>query len=108
MEIRQFQEHIKKMYFHHDSKRGVENTLKWFLSEVYELTEAVNKGSKKDIMIEAADVVAWLVSLLSLLDIDLEEAVINRYGSGCPKCHSIPCRCEYRDKPNKIVTIKID
>jgi len=103
MRIREFQIHIWNIYKEHDSRRGVENTLKWFLSEVYEFTKAVEKGDLNSIREEAADVLAWLSSVLNLLGIDLEGAALDRYGRGCPKCNSIPCKCNYRDKPGKDV-----
>jgi len=103
MRIKEFQIHIWNIYREHDSRRGVENTLKWFLSEVYEFTKAIEKRDLKSIKEEAADVLAWLSSVLNLLDIDLEEAALSRYGGGCPKCNSIPCKCSYRDKPDKEV-----
>jgi len=106
MKIREFQEHIRKIYYKHDYRRGVKKTLEWFITEVYEFVEAVEKGDKRDISLEAADVIAWLSSVLTLLNIDLEEAAFERYGKGCPKCNSIPCRCTYREEPNKKIICK--
>jgi hypothetical protein len=37
-------------------------------------------------------VFAWLVTLASLVGVDLDQAV-NKYTHGCPKCRACPCRC---------------
>jgi len=103
MQLSEIQKNIYEMYIHHDSKRGVEKTLEWFLTEVYELYSAVKEGS--EIGGEAADVLAWLLSLCNLLDIDLEKEFMEKYGDKCPKCRTYPCRCEYRETPNKRVKI---
>ncbi len=105
MDIRTFQNIIRETYSHHDERRGLDKTLEWFLTEVYEFIEAVN--GEGDVESEAADVFAWLVSVLNLLGIDLEEAVRRRYGGGCPKCGSKPCSCGYRDEPNKKVLVVV-
>ncbi len=91
------------MYIHHDRKRGVDKTLDWLLTEVYELYVAVKEGG--DVSAEASDVLAWLLSLCNLLNIDLEREFINKYGDKCPKCGWNPCKCGYREYPNKKVRI---
>ncbi len=99
MRIREFQELIWKTYRHHDEKRGVTKTYEWLVSEVEELGRALSKDDMDNVKEELADVLAWLSSVANLLNIDLEEASIARYGAGCPKCGYIPCRCSYREKP---------
>jgi NTP pyrophosphatase (non-canonical NTP hydrolase) len=44
---------------------------------------------------ELADFLARLSAVASLdeVQVDLEEAVWKRYGSGCPKCHKLVCTC---------------
>lgn len=105
MEISRFQEIIKETFIHHDRRRGISRTMDWLISEVYELREAIEKGN--GIEEEMADVLAWLASVANLLGVDLEEAALQRYGYGCPKCGSIPCRCEYRDGPDKEVELVV-
>ena len=43
---------------------------------------------------EMADVIAWITSLANLLDIDLQEALFNKYPNQCGRCNSNPCSCE--------------
>jgi len=90
---------IKEIYIHHDSRRGVKKTYKWLLSEVEELGVALNRGDSTSISEEAADVLAWLLSVMNLLDLDLEKAFIDKYGGRCPRCGGKPCRCPYREEP---------
>ena len=42
---------------------------------------------------EIADVIAWVNSLANLLDINVEEALFDKYPNKCRKCNSLPCRC---------------
>lgn len=103
MQLRDIQKNIHDTYIHHDKRRGLDNTLEWFLTEVYELYRAIKY--KGDIAGEASDVIAWLLSLCNLCGIDLEIEFKRKYGEKCPKCGSKPCICEYRPRPDKKVRI---
>ena len=46
-----------------------------------------------------ADVFAWLVTLANIRGIELEEAVLRKYGHGCPDCQAVPCVCDPAEKP---------
>jgi NTP pyrophosphatase (non-canonical NTP hydrolase) len=94
MNIGELQKLMREIYFERDKKRGISTTYIWFISEVGELADALVKGKVGDVAEEAADVMAWLLSLCNLMDIDLEKAVSEKYGRGCPRCHAIPCQCE--------------
>ena len=107
MELKEIQEVIWKTYKHHDTRRGLQKTLEWFVTETYELTKAIEKGDKEEIEEEIADTLAWLISVTNLLGIDIERSFLRRYGDGCPKCGSSPCKCIYRDKPGRNVVIKL-
>lgn len=89
-----FQKLFREIYIDRDLKRGAEKTMLWLVSELGELADAYVKDDRESMKEEVADVLAWLCSLCNILNIDLEEAVISKYGSGCPRCSSIPCRCE--------------
>lgn len=90
--IAEFQSLIKKIYFERDNCRGVDGTFRWLVEEVGELARAIRHQDKKEKEEEFADVFAWLVSLASLTGVDMERAC-GKYQGGCPRCHSIPCRC---------------
>ena len=105
VDISRFQEVIRETYIHHDRRRGLERTLDWLVSEVYELRQAIEDG--RGIEEELADVLAWLASVANLLGIDLEKAAVERYGEGCPKCGSKPCGCQYREGPDKDVVLLV-
>ena len=95
MEIKEFQRQIKEIYYENDIKRGAEATFLWFAEEVGELAEAMRKKDKAAIGEEIADVLAWLISLANILDIDVEEEVRKKYPDFCPKCGKKPCNCGY-------------
>ncbi|MEM4353502.1 MAG: MazG nucleotide pyrophosphohydrolase domain-containing protein [Candidatus Caldarchaeum sp.] len=94
MEIRRAQKYLDEVYGDRDRMRGIDKTLAWLFSEVGELSEAVVQKLGRDRMREeAADVLAWLLSLCNVAAIDLEEAFLRKYGAGCPRCGSKPCVC---------------
>jgi len=93
--IHEFQDMMKRLYFHRDSERGEEGTYKWLLDEVAELKEALEKKDMEAAEREFADVIAWLASLANITGIDLEKAAINKYNGKCPKCQKAPCQCTF-------------
>lgn len=95
MQISEFQKLIEDTYGEKDRKRGVENTWLWFSEEVGELARAINgRTSRENMREEFADVLAWLTTLASIANVDLEEVSSQRYGKGCPRCKTIPCNCD--------------
>ena len=93
MQIREFQQLIDRMYSDKDRKRGPAKTFLWLTEEIGELASAVAKKDKKNKAEEFADVLAWLVTLANVEDIDLEEAIA-KYADGCPGCGEMVCRCD--------------
>ena len=88
-----FQKLIEQIYYQRDAARGVQGTLLWFLEEVGELVRAVRRQESDNLREEFADVYAWLSTLASLHQIDLDAIGRARYGQGCPRCEQKPCNC---------------
>lgn len=99
MTLNQLQALIRNMYGAKDGARGVEGTFMWFMEEVGELAAALRSGSHEDRMFEFADVLAWLVTLANITQVDLHQAIQKKYGQGCPGCRHSPCQCGLKDKP---------
>ena len=95
MHIGEFQEMMKRLYFHRDSERGVKGTYEWLVDEVEELGEALEEKDMEAAGKEFADVIAWLASLANIAGIDLERAAVNKYNGKCPKCRKAPCQCPF-------------
>lgn len=95
MQVQEFQAMMKRLYFHRDSKRGIEGTYDWLKDEVEELGDALKGKDKKALEKEFADVIAWLASLANITDIDLEKAALDKYANKCPKCGRSPCHCTF-------------
>ncbi len=96
MRVSEFQNLMKTLYFHQDTKRGIEKTFIWLVEEIGELARLLkDKGYKnrKDISEELADILAWTSSLANLLEINLETALSEKYPNKCLKCDSNPCCC---------------
>ena len=94
MEIRAFQKMIEDIYFDRDSGRGLDKTFLWFVEEVGELAQAVRERDKESLKEEFADVLAWLCTTASILEIDVQDAADAKYGKGCPRCGDTPCACK--------------
>lgn len=95
MQIHEFQELMKQLYFKRDSERGLEGTFNWLVDEVEELRQELKGSDREATEKEFADVIAWLASLANIMGIDLEKAALNKYNYKCPKCQSSPCQCTF-------------
>ncbi len=93
MEISALQARIRDTYGTRDRARGVDATFGWFVEEVGELSRAIRRQGRAEQVEELTDVLAWLLSLADLCEIDLDTEVAARYGSGCPTCGQVPCVC---------------
>jgi NTP pyrophosphatase (non-canonical NTP hydrolase) len=99
MTLAELQQLIRDTYGEKDGRRGIEGTFMWFMEEVGELAAALRSGSRQEQMLEFADVLAWLTTLANASGIDLDAAMREKYGAGCPGCHRIPCVCNATEKP---------
>lgn len=89
-------------YGEKNKERGVEYTLLRLFGEVRELLSLQMSTAEyhnsiddleKDITFELADILGWAVAVANVLEINLEKAVLNRYGKGCDVCKRKVCRC---------------
>ncbi|NMC07111.1 MAG: nucleotide pyrophosphohydrolase [Candidatus Lokiarchaeota archaeon] len=100
MDIRQFQELMKTVFYKRDTERGTMKTFAWLVEEVGELARElrqVESGKverKVQLGQELGDVLAWLCSLANLVDVDLEKVTLAKYPFACSKCGKSPCECE--------------
>ena len=94
-----FQQLIGQMYLEKDVARGVDGTFMWLIEEIGELAAALREGTRQQRAEEFADVLAWLTTIANVAGVDLTEAVVNKYGSGCPGCGRFVCTCPDAGKP---------
>ena len=90
---------IEAMYSSKDAARGVDGTFMWLMEEVGELAAALREGTREEQAAEFADVLAWLATIANVAGIDLQQAVLDKYGGGCPGCGQMICRCDLSEKP---------
>ena len=90
---------IAKMYSSKDEARGVDGTFMWLMEEVGELAAALREGTPEELALEFADVLAWLATLANTVGVDLDQAMREKYGGGCPECRKTPCVCGAATKP---------
>ena len=99
LSIRDLQRRIFELYGAKDEARGDSATFLWLAEEFGELATALRSGTREELALEMADVLAWLVTLANIRGVDLEAAVWRKYGEACPGCRSTPCRCDPAGKP---------
>jgi NTP pyrophosphatase (non-canonical NTP hydrolase) len=99
MTIGQFQRLIRDMYLEKDLARGVDGTFMWLMEEIGELASCLRNGTHEERLGEFADVLAWLTTIANVVGVDLSEAVMRKYGTGCPGCGQIICTCANAEKP---------
>ncbi len=92
MRLREFQQQIDTLYGGRDRRRGPDATFRWLTEEVGELARAIRSRDAQSLQDEISDVLAWTVSVATLVGVDAEAAAM-RYSGGCPKCGQIPCAC---------------
>ncbi len=98
--LSELQHLIREMYGAKDAARGVEGTFMWLMEEVGELAAALRDGSSHhDLAMEFADVLAWLVTIANVAGVDLDAAIREKYGAGCPGCGKYQCTCSPAEKP---------
>lgn len=110
----EFQQLIHKMYFEKDQARGIPATFLWLMEEVGELAAALRETTpaeaerisadelaarQTNLQREFADVLAWLATIANVAQVDLAQAVSEKYGSGCPGCQQFSCQCPDAEKP---------
>lgn len=94
-----FQSLIDRMYSQKDEQRGIDGTFMWLMEEVGELAAELRGDDKAATAKEFADVLAWLVTIANVAGIDLQAAVLEKYGRGCPGCGEMVCVCDQAEKP---------
>jgi len=97
--LRDMQQLIRDMYLEKDVARGVDGTFMWLIEEIGELASALREGTPEELAAEFADVLAWLTTIANVTGVDLNAAVVNKYGSGCPGCGRLVCTCDDKEKP---------
>ena len=97
--LAEFQQLIRRMYLEKYIARGIDDTFMWLMEEVGELAAALRKGTHEERTLEFADVLAWLTTIANVAGVDLTEAVMRKYGAGCPGCGRFVCTWPDAGKP---------
>lgn len=84
LSIAAFQQLIRDKYYKTDAARGTPGTFMWFMEEVGELATALQNNApgksptpdeKDNLSEEFADVLAWLMTLANINNVDMESAL---------------------------------
>ncbi|MFA5775201.1 MAG: hypothetical protein WC864_07475 [Ilumatobacteraceae bacterium] len=96
--------HLDSVYGERNRRRGIEYVLNRLFREVEELRGVSRRvprltSSATDILneyaLEIADGIAWTAAAANILGVDLEQAVLGRFGDGCTSCRTTPCSCTH-------------
>ena len=99
LSLAELQSLIDTMYSRKDEARGIDGTFMWLMEEIGELAGALRDGKPDELAAEFADVLAWLATIANVAGIDLQQAVLEKYGNGCPGCGEMVCCCDLATKP---------
>lgn len=102
--IEKWSAYLDELYGERNLERGIENVLLRLFkeeSELRSLSMGVATGSFRGTLreiewqfaLELADSLAWAIGAANLLDIELEAALLDRYGDGCWNCRYDSCQC---------------
>ncbi len=94
MRVKEFQGLIRDLYYHRDMERGDDKNLLWLVEEVGELSRGMRNGDREVIGEEMADIIAWVMSLANVFDMDIEELLAKKYPGHCTYCGNNPCTCK--------------
>lgn len=97
--------HFDKCYGAKNRSKGIDRMMSRLFKEASELLALELGVSHKthgpltqqethyEFHLEMADALAWTIAIANYFKINLEDAVLKRYGDGCWNCHKIPCEC---------------
>lgn len=98
--LRDWQTHLTKMYGENNLNHGVQYALLRLGEEYGELlclertiAKLPIEEVKFEYALELGDTMAWTIAVASMLGVDLQKAVGERYGKGCSVCEQKPCMC---------------
>lgn len=100
--LSQWQQHLHALYGAANAAAGVPQAINRLGEEVVEVGALLNHvdgfndsldNMRKNIALEMTDVIAWMCTSSSLLEVDVQAAVRTLYGKGCPVCHTARCIC---------------
>lgn len=101
--IQGWQTHIFTLYGENNRQRGLLQIQSRLAEEIVELgahaggLEYVNVEPMvaiEKISEEFADVLSWIMSLASFLEVNLESLILGTYGTLCPSCEKPVCICK--------------
>jgi len=95
--------HFARMYGAKNKEKGIENVLNRLFKEVSEISSLSmnipNMRSMDEIeqefALELSDALAWTAAVATILETDLEKAVLDRFGNSCWNCRKNPCICSH-------------
>ncbi len=89
------QQRVSEIYEAHDEryKYGAPMMLARITGNVHHLKEAIKKEPDNHLLLEKSltNVVIWTLTLANYVYLDVQDPLTEKFGSGCPRCHQIPC-----------------
>ncbi|MBI4032400.1 hypothetical protein HY374_01710 [Candidatus Berkelbacteria bacterium] len=104
--VRQFQDRLRQMYFGRNSQSGAKQAVLKLAAEISELDDffhsvvelreiATVEQAREQFAFECCDLLAWILGLANLYEVDLEEELNKRPVDRCHVCNKCPCGCPF-------------
>lgn len=103
--LRELQLGLGRVYGRKNRERGLDRAVYKLGDEIAEVMincllisvrpsgVASSGKTEEKVLLELADVFAWMCGVATMLEVDLEMAFLAKYGRGCPNCGLTPCGC---------------
>lgn len=102
--LHDWQAHLYEVYGPTNADKNLTWIANRLASEIAEVVQArmlldmqeTDEGKeqyKSEAISELADSFAWVAAVSTIIDADLEEEFVTRYGKGCSNCKQYPCQC---------------
>lgn len=102
--LRDWAGHLEVLYGVRNRQNGIENVINRLfkeISEIFSLTmdipftkpEGTLDDIEREFALELADTFSWTMAVANMVGVDIEKAVLDRFGGNCWKCKKDPCGC---------------
>ena len=100
----EWQSHLTQLYGEKNLEQGIHFVIGRLSSErrelnslesmIQEAPESIGiETAKREFQLELADTLAWTIGAASVIGVNVQNAVVHRYGLGCSICKLKPCNC---------------
>jgi len=98
--------HLEALYGARNRENGIQNVMNRLfkeISEIFSLTmdipfikpDGTLDEIEREFALELADTLSWAIAVANMVGVDIEKAVLDRFGDKCWNCKKNPCECSH-------------